>query len=56
MIDIMWAVDKDFSGDAEVVSLPHWKKDITLGLKYCEKGLGTPVKKRHTDFDEAGDV
>lgn len=56
MISIMWAVDKDFSRDAEVFSLSHWKRDVTLGLKYCEKGLSTPVEKRYTDFDEAGDV
>lgn len=25
----MWAVEEDFSGDAEVVSLPYWKKGVT---------------------------
>lgn len=47
MISIMWAVDKDFSRGAEVFSLSHWKRDVTLGLKYCEKGLSTPVEKRY---------
>jgi len=45
MTKIMWAVDKDFSGAAAVVSLPHWNTDITLHQKSCEQGLGTPVRR-----------
>lgn len=45
MIRIMRAVDKDLSGDTEVASLPHWKKDVT-GPKIVWKGARHPTIKK----------